>query len=140
MDIPRGPKDCLSYLQSLAKFSGRAFPKQQTIADKLGVDLRTVSRYIRYLRDSGWLTVKKRQHSSAEYVLRQDIQTRQNVRSGVVSGVVSGRFRPYMSLKTITSEELWPKPMQVATQNRMLPGKEAELAAALKERKLKYGW
>ncbi|MGD6750323.1 helix-turn-helix domain-containing protein [Streptomyces sp. BH105] len=47
----------------LAKYAGRngcAFPKQQTIAGDLGWSLRTVSRRITELRDSGWLHSERR--------------------------------------------------------------------------------
>jgi hypothetical protein len=47
----------------LAKYAGRngcAFPKQETLAKDLGWSLRTVSRRVTELRESGWLRTERR--------------------------------------------------------------------------------
>ncbi len=98
--LSRGAKRCLALLESYAARSGVAFPFQRTLAAKLEVDERTVRRYVRELVAAGIVGVTKRQHCSALY----QIQTGQNVRSDVRSGVRSEPRYPYMSLKLSGSE------------------------------------
>jgi hypothetical protein len=90
--LSRGARRLFDLLQSYARHSGRAFPFQKTLAGRMECADRTIRRYINELVAGGMLAVRKRQHSSAEYV----IQTGQNVRSGVRSGVRSER--PFISV------------------------------------------
>lgn len=96
MQLSRGTRRLLTELKSYARHSGRAFPFQETLATRLGVDVRTIKRWVRELREAGQITVRRRQHSSAEY----EIQKGQNVPSNVPSGaenVLSGAPYLYMS-------------------------------------------
>lgn len=80
MVLSRGAQRCFSFLKSLARFSGRAFPLQETVAIRLGCKRRMVRYYLAELREAGLIVAtKKRQHSSAEYVLSQ---TGNDCRSG----------------------------------------------------------
>lgn len=81
-----GSKRLFSLLRSYAARSGRAFPFQRTLAARLGVSDRQVRTYVKELRDAGFLDVRKRQHSSAEYSLRQEANFRSDFRSDFRSG------------------------------------------------------
>jgi len=83
MNLSRGARRLLDLLKSFARRSGRAFPFQKTLAEKLEVKIRTIKRWVRELREAGLIAVRRRQHSSAEY----EIQKGQNVPSDVPSGV-----------------------------------------------------
>jgi hypothetical protein len=84
--MSRGAKRCLRFLESLARKSGRAFPLQTTIAAECDCKLRMVRYYLAELRRAGFIVAtKKRQHSSAEYVLRPAIQTGNNCQSDCLS-------------------------------------------------------
>ena len=116
MDLSRGARRCLELLQSYARSSGRAFPFQSTIAAKLGVGDRMVRKYIRELAQAGALQVRKRQHSSAEYVLRQEQKFRSEFRSEFRSGrrvllvredLVKLRKPPGVETQTQDTPEFW---------------------------------
>ena len=114
-NLSRGARRCFQTLQSFARKSGRAFPFQSTLAAELEVDIRTVRRYIRELRIAGWISVEKRQHSSALYT----IQTGQNVRSGVLSeakNVRSERSGPYITERLTTSDSSAEPPTHIKTE------------------------
>lgn len=95
--LSTGARRCLRLLASFAARSGKAFPFQRTLAEKLDCNIRTVSRYVRELRDAGVVQVQKRQQSSALYKLSSNCgnpvengthrtaRARENVVSGVVS-------------------------------------------------------
>ena len=78
MQLSSGAQRLLRTLKSFARLSGRAFPFQKTLAAKLFRTVRTVQRWLAELVRAGLVTVQKRQHSSAEYSLK-------NVVSDVVS-------------------------------------------------------
>ena len=91
MNLSRGARRLLDLLKSFARRSGRAFPFQKTLAEKLEVKIRTIKRWVRELREGGLIAVRRRQHSSAEYEIQKgqeyEIQKGQNVPSDVPSGV-----------------------------------------------------
>jgi hypothetical protein len=68
--ISRGARQCFEYLR---KRGTRAFPFQETIARELGCKERQVRNYLFELKSAGVLVVKKRQRSSAEYVLDRQL-------------------------------------------------------------------
>ena len=49
--------------------TGRCDPKVGTLADRLGLDRRTVHRGIAELRDAGYLAVERRGRTSSQYDL-----------------------------------------------------------------------
>jgi AraC-like DNA-binding protein len=81
-----GARRLLRLLESYARLSGRAFPFQATLAQKLKCSDRTVRRYLRELCRAGRVGVVKRQHHSAEYRLLAVENVRSDVRSDVRSG------------------------------------------------------
>jgi Helix-turn-helix domain len=102
-DLSSGARRCLFLLRSFAGKTGRAFPYQRTIADKLGVEPRMVRYYLAELKACGLVEkVLKRQHSSAEYCL-----------SDCRSDCRSGSSTPITELKPITSDKLGRKPPTV---------------------------
>lgn len=78
MKLSSGAQRLLRTLKSFARVSGRAFPFQRTLAGMFTKTIRTVQRWLAELVRAGLVTVQKRQHSSAEYSLK-------NVVSDVVS-------------------------------------------------------
>jgi hypothetical protein len=100
MSLSRGACRLLSELQSYARRSGWAAPFQSTLAAKLGVTERTIRRWLLKLRRAGALLTKKRQRTSAEYVIQCWENVRSNVRSKL-ENVRSKLTHPYMSAKDL---------------------------------------
>lgn len=69
-------------LRVLQQYGERVFPKQDTLADRLGVGLRTINRYIHELKEAGLLAVEQRGPTSSTYSL---ISQRPAAQSGVAS-------------------------------------------------------
>jgi hypothetical protein len=100
------------------------------MAAKLECSLRSVAYYLEELRAAGLITIKKRQHSSAEY----RIQTGNLCTSGCTSGCTSEPRYPYMSFKLSGSEVGVPviqrKPQHQALGNWSIPTEEEIQEAA----------
>src|SRR3981189_414156 len=120
MPLSRGPKHCLELLEDLARGSlGCACPSREWLARRLDCSLPTLDRWTAELRAKGFLTVKKRQHSSATYT----VQTSHFDKSGERSGDKSerryiGRVKlsegerrkpAQREERCLTAAEMWPE-------------------------------
>lgn len=56
---------------------GHPFPGQEWIAERMGVSVPTVSKAVAELRDAGWISVARRQHTSNLYTLHDRPQLSQ---------------------------------------------------------------
>jgi hypothetical protein len=74
LNLSRGACRCLEELLKCGGKVGRCFPYQQTLATRLGRDIRTVRRYISELIRTKHLQVIKRQRFSSEYVLSETLK------------------------------------------------------------------
>ncbi|MBO9168340.1 hypothetical protein [Rhizobium sp. L245/93] len=61
-------KEIASYILDCLNFdTGRCDPSQQTIADELGISLRTVERTVSKIRESGWFEVTRRGKTTSNF-------------------------------------------------------------------------
>lgn len=142
MELSRGARRCLSLLQSFAAGSGKAFPYQDTLAKKLGVQPRMVRYYLAELKLAGLVEkVLKRQHSSAQYCLSD---CRSDCRSG--APVIITEFKqssseqparkpqgveiPPMEIQNEYGRWImnpaWPRYRELATSERVRRAKDPE--------------
>lgn len=59
MQLSRGAQRLLTDIQDLTRRYGRAFKSQTTYAAQIGVDVRTIKRWTRELREAGLATVNQ---------------------------------------------------------------------------------
>lgn len=69
-ELSRGAQRCLQILQYYSRGKGYCWPAQSTLAEKLGVTVRQVKRYIRELKESGYVTSNQRPNTSCMYNLQ----------------------------------------------------------------------
>jgi hypothetical protein len=59
------------YLSGFARNGREIFARRQYIADRCGIKVRTLARYLRYLKETGWLaTVKRKARHCIRKVLK----------------------------------------------------------------------
>jgi hypothetical protein len=121
VNLSRGARELLAHLRS---YGSQIFPKQDTLARKLDLGLRTINRYICELKKAGLLEVEPRGPSSSSYrVISQqpaeqigvacEIEEKpqelveipvENMRNGVACGVAFGVARPpYLLMRGLSS-------------------------------------
>lgn len=96
--LSRGARAVLRYLQACAKgILGVIIPKQQTIAARLAAGLSSVQRWVKELREAGWIRVQKRGRSSAQYFISREVL--QTTSEGAIRGLNEGLngSGPYMN-------------------------------------------
>lgn len=85
MQLSRGARRCLNLIQWYAARFAEVFPYQKTIAQKLGMCVRQIGRYIRELVAAGYLRVRRNGPTSCTYevlkALERKLVTSENVRS-----------------------------------------------------------
>lgn len=120
MKLSHGARRCLNVLRT---YGQNVFPKQETLARRMKCGLRTVSRYIGELRESGCISVLRCGRTSAEYRLNYQYIAEQigvssrpvqksveklciPVTNGVSSGVLSGVSKPSGLISEVVLSEV----------------------------------
>lgn len=62
--LGRGPSQLLGLLRAHARRTGRAWPRQTTLATELGVSARTIRRWLRDLEQGGYILIQRTGRSS----------------------------------------------------------------------------
>lgn len=62
--LGRGPSQLLGLLRAHARRTGRAWPRQTTLATELGVSARTIRRWLRDLEQGGYVLIQRTGRSS----------------------------------------------------------------------------
>ncbi len=125
MNISAGALALFENLHSYARRSGRAFPFQATLAaDAGGVSTQMVRRWLLELKRANAVSVVKRQHSSAEYVLLKTVaQLRSELRSELRSGVcIIGSSKAELKAEPLA----FPEPTTTNEYGRTEPNPEFE--------------
>lgn len=84
--MSRGAWRCLNALRWYARGNSECWPKQATLAKKLGCGLRTVKRHIEELRGLGLVTSTQRPNSSCKYLLSTGLSTEMALPNGTPGG------------------------------------------------------
>jgi DNA-binding transcriptional regulator LsrR (DeoR family) len=145
VQLSNGALRCLEALKYYCRGKDNCWPKQETIAKQMGCSLRSVTRYIEELRVSGDVTSNRRPNTSCMYQLRGALALPETFGTSVGTSVALPPIKLYerSTLKTPSSNP-WREDIArfgaQRAESHMLPGKEAEVEAWLKQRKEKHGW
>lgn len=145
LPLSAGAMRCLDSIQYFCRGKDHCWPKQKTIAKHMGCSLRSVKRYIEELRVSGDVTSNRRPNTSCVYQLRVDLALPKTFGTSVGTSVALPPYKLYerTTLKRSLSNP-WKEDIErfgaKREENYILPGKEAQIEAWLKERKEKHGW
>ena len=70
-DVSLTARVLFAQLRDHGKTNGRINPKRKTLAEELGLSLRTVCNTLGELRDAGWIKSKRRQHANSYTIERE---------------------------------------------------------------------
>lgn len=113
--LSAGARRCFEILSDLDRGPLGACPSRAWLAERLGCPLRTLDRWTAELRNAGMITIKKRQHHSAVYLVQKSVEIAENGKSGGKSGGKSehryiGRvLNSGEEKRCLTVENIWGK-------------------------------
>lgn len=106
-----------SYFAGFAAFDLAIYPKRKTVAKKLGLSVRTLARYLRYLSDTGWMKTVCRKIRTA---VRKLLKTEPAVPSAVPSYKTTSLSTSVLEVSsTASSFGMDSEPLQKPSDNAL---------------------